>query len=728
MVKLNKRKLRDARPKAFPGEAIVAAGVGAAATIAGAAINAAATKSAAQRQAEAARQAARTQADALGKQNEIATQNQEKQISFIRSQNERNRDLQKEIQMNLQLLTGQQNENERLEATKIQVKHGGSMRKRLRNAKTNNTSSLQGRNGNLAFQVTDGGGVIPLGITPEGYELYELVGNDHNHYHKARGGKQKTGVGIKFADTNDGEFSTLSGEQTNVIEGEGNQNSNLGELMLVTPTDAKFISKHSMHGYNPAKAVLEGEDPVNAFAIQEAIKNVYGISDDGKHNSNSPVRRLRYAGGVNVIPIIPDLSLDYLAPVATGVAVGTRRGNQVKYGKQLRNGGRCKAASGFRFIKPPYPSMNWFNTIGDYDIYRPFGDTQNINWSGTEHNYVVPKSAQADYNIPEPLQANSLPPITRPTFDTDAIAAQHPNATGTRRLTTAQDNLIGAGISSGANLLAAGIGSIGNYISARNLARSYDDAGRILADAYGNLGIIDMNAIDRRSLRSAHAHAVVRTPYVNTLPELTLVDRSLQRRYSAIGSSSLSGAATLNRLSRAETDAYDMRSQIFSAAEKQREAIRQANAERITQVANANADRDVQANRDYTSSYLNLLQYNNDIENERITGAAQARADALSQRASVLANTNSANAQSIADAINVSGNSFANAFATNAKMANELEMSQYGWTAENYLNWVIRNADLAEAKMLYKRYKGKGGQYDTWAEQLENTFGTYNLV
>lgn len=706
MTKLNRKRLRNSRPKAFPGEAIVAAGIGAAASIAGAAMNAAATKNAAQKQADSIKLSAKQQAEALSKQSDIATQNQEKQISFTKGQNERNRDLQKEIQMNLQLLTGQQNENERLEATKIQVKNGGSVRKRLRSAKTNNTSLLRGRNDNLSFQVTDGGGVIPIGITPEGYELYELVGNDHEHYHTTKNGRSKTGVGIKFYD---GNFQTLKGQKTNVIEGEGNQNSNLGELMLVTPTDAKFISKHTMQGYNPAKAVLNGQDPEEAFAIQEEIKNLYGISDDGKKKSSSPVRKLRYAGGTNFITINPDLSLDYLAPVATGIVAGTMNRNKAKCGKRLRCGGRAKAAYGFNFNIPPYQTINW-----------PYKDFTNNGRYMNDSEYSIPEPHRLSYTLPTPTRIK----LSEETFNVTS-----PN-TGTpkRGLTTSQTNLIGSGISAGANLLASGIGNIGNTIAARSLAQAYGDAGRILTDAYGNLRTIDMNTLDRRNFRSAHSMAAIRTPYVNTAPELALIDRSLQRKYSNINRYGLNGAATLNRLSRVEADAYDMRSQVFAAAEKQREAIRQANVERITQVANANADRDAQANREYTNAYLGLLQYNNDIENERITGAAQARADALTQRSSVLANMRATNAQSLANAINVGGNSFANAIATNAKMQNELEMSRYGWTAENNLNWIIRNGDLEEAKLLYRRYKNQPGQYNIWAKQLEDAFGKENLV
>jgi len=677
MAKRN--RLRNSRLKAqFGIDGAIMAG----ATLAAAAINAASTASAAKQQADAVTASAQTNADALTRQNENNNALQEKSLTFTKEQNERNRDLQKDIQMNLQILAGQQNANQMREMARTQVKRGGSVRRKLRNS----TSLLQGSNGNLPFTVTDGGSVIPIGTTPEGYDLYEIVGNDHEHYHKAQGGRNKTGVGIRFANSS-------------TIEGEGNQNSNQGELMLVTPNDAKFISKHSLKGYNPAQAVLAGQDPLEAFAIQERIKDIYGISDDGKRSSNTPVRRMATSGAAVAIPITPDLSLDFLAPVATGVVAGTR---------QLKCGGRHKAAYGFNFSRPPYNNMDWFTTT--------------TNWNG----------AVGDYNIPTTRSMPMTPTITRPVLNTD-IFSNTPRPTtrsGRSSMTTVQGNLLGAGISAGSNLLAAGIGAIGNTIAARQLAGAYGQAGNILADAYSRLGGIDMSLLNRRDYRAAHAMAALQAPIVNTGAERSAAERTLQRNLGRINRGTLSSAATQDRSARAEVDYNDRIAQIESNADKLRQGILQENMARITQVANENANRDTQANQAYGQAYLSMLQYNNDIANERITGSAQARADALLQRQSTLANMRSANAQGFANAINTGGNAFANAFATNAKMQNELKMSRYGWTPENDLNYTIKNGDIDTARIYYKRYKkykGTGNQYDVWAKQLEDAFGESNL-
>lgn len=681
MAKRN--RLRNGRLKATFG---VDGAIMAGATLAAAAINAASTASAAKQQADAVTKSAETNADALIKQNENNNTLQEKSLNFTKEQNERNRDLQKDIQMNLQILAGQQNINQMRDMARTQVKRGGSVRRKLRNS----ASLLQGSNGNLPFTVTDGGSVIPIGTTPEGYDLYEIVGNDHEHYHKAQGGKNKTGVGIRFANSS-------------TIEGEGNQNSNQGELMLVTPNDAKFISKHSLKGYNPAQAVLAGQDPLEAFAIQERIKDIYGISDDGKHQSTYPVRRNRPYGGLTTLSITPDLSLDFLAPVATGVVAGTRDLNQAKYGRKLRCGGRHKAAYGYRYGKPPYNNMDWFPTT---------------SWNG----------AISDYNIPQTKSMTVAPTITRPTLSNNVFSNSYHPTTTKSGMTTAQGNLLGAGINAGANLLAAGIGAIGNTIAARQLAGAYGQAGNMLANAYSRLGGVDMSLLNRRDYRAAHAMAALQAPLINTGAERSAAERTLQRNLGRINRGTLSSAAAQNRSARAESDYNDRIAQIESNADKLRQGIIQENMARITQVSNENANRDTQANQAYGQAFLNLLQYKNDIANERITGAAQARADALLQRQSTLANMRAANAQGFANAINTGGNAFGSALATNAKMQNELEMSRYGWTAENDLNYTIKNADIDNARLLYKRYKGRDGQYAIWAKQLEDAFGKQNLV
>ena len=276
---MSRTKLRKARPKALFGEAaatLTAAGIQAAATAAAAAVQAKASRDAAKTQATNIKSAAEKQAEAIKAQSDSDKENTEKSLDLMREQHDEELAMQKDIQMDIQRAMGQQNENARLEQGKIQVRNGGLAKGKGNRRLSMPHSFLQG--GNMPFIVTDGGNAIPLGTTPEGYNLYEVRGNDHEHYHKAQGGKNKTGVGFHFADGS-------------IVEGEGNQNTNQGEYLLTTPTNAAFISKHSIDGFNPVKAVNAGMNPMQAFLLQEQIKRANGISDDGKGNSNPPIKK-----------------------------------------------------------------------------------------------------------------------------------------------------------------------------------------------------------------------------------------------------------------------------------------------------------------------------------------------------------------------------------------------------------------------------------------------------
>ena len=276
---MSRTKLRKARPKALFGEAaatLTAAGIQAAATAAAAAVQAKASRDAARTQATNIKSAAEKQAEAIKAQSDNDKENTEKSLDLMREQHDEELAMQKDIQMDIQRAMGQQNEDARLSQGKIQVRNGGLAKGKGNRRLAMPHSFLQG--GNMPFIVTDGGNAIPLGTTPEGYNLYEVRGNDHEHYHKAQGGKNKTGVGFHFADGS-------------VVEGEGNQNTNQGEYLLTTPTNAAFISKHSIDGFNPVKAVNAGMNPMQAFLLQEQIKRANGISDDGKGNYNPPVKK-----------------------------------------------------------------------------------------------------------------------------------------------------------------------------------------------------------------------------------------------------------------------------------------------------------------------------------------------------------------------------------------------------------------------------------------------------
>ncbi len=315
----------------------------AAATLAAAGMNAAATLKSANTQAKAVQENAKTQAQVIKEQTKNNTALQQESMNFTRQQNRENREQQQEIQTTLQMLAGQENMNNRFENTKVAVKYGG------RPKKLKEMQPLFYGGGNCPFTVTDGGGVIPLQIDANGYGLYELYGNDHDHYHKTSSGKQKSGVGIKFKDGS-------------VVEGEGNQNTNSGEKLLVTPNDAMFISKHSIAGFNPAQAVDMGMNPQDAFNIQQSLKLIKGINDDGSRMN--PARRRKALAGIDLLNAVNQTQYPQngTIDVATGTIYTTQNIPQqtiinpvepnitiAKCGghRKLKCGGRTKAKAGY---------------------------------------------------------------------------------------------------------------------------------------------------------------------------------------------------------------------------------------------------------------------------------------------------------------------------------------------------------------------------------------------
>ena len=581
----------------------------AAATLAAAGMQVGATVAAAKSQAKAVESSAKTQADSIKQQTTNNNNLQKESIAFTRSQNQENRQQQQDIQATLQMLAGQENMNDRMEANKMQVKYGGKpKRTRL------STTLPYGGGQQAPFQVTDGGGVIPVAIDPSGYGLYELVGNDHEHYHKTSGGKNKTGVGIKF---NDG----------SVVEGEGNQNTNQGELLYVTPNDAMFISKHSIDGFNPTEAVKQGVHPVQAFNIQEIIKARKGLNDDGSKAKCGKRRSLkRIMGGIT--SVIDQANMTQNPNNGTGSVAGG-----VIYG--INNS-----------TTSPVEDIN-------YNIAK-CGKRIHLKCGGRK------KAAWGDY--------------AGPTY----------NAVG---------NLLGAGLTTWGNMYASNI-----------LGKAYGRAGDILANAYSQMHGIDLSEIKREDYAAPHTLAVIRDANnISYDPQRERIRRNSASERREINRGTLSSAARQQRLAATNDRMMQRISEVDATENNAREPIRQGNAERITQTIQANADRDVQANKDYTGAMLQGMMYNNDIENTKITGAAQARADALAQSSTLRATALQNSANAIGSALTASGNAFGRAYEMKFENQNQIDSIMSGLDPKTASSRIL-DMSPKEAQAYYNRY------------------------
>lgn len=550
----------------------------AAATLAAAGMNTAATLKGASEQSKAVISNAKSQADAIKLQSENDTQLQKENIQFQKEQNNEIKEQQQQIQTTLQMMAGQENANDISERNKVALKLGGKGKHRRRLA-----TSFYG--GALPFKVTDGGGVIPINTDGNGYGLYEIVGNDHEHYHKAPGGKMKSGVGIKFDDGS-------------VVEGEGNQGTSRGEKLLVTPNDAMFISKHSIKGFNPSDAVDAGMNPQQAFIIQESIKSKYGIKDDG---SNMNKKRL---------------------------------GGNARRRRTLAEDGKLKT-----FLK---------------------------------------------------------------------------------------DNA-GAVYGAAGNLAGAGLQFAGNLIASNKLANSYAAAGRILSDAYGQMKTIDPSIISKEDFAPTHAMAAVRTANTNVNPLVERIRRNSQTERRMVNAGTTSDAVRQQRLAGINDRSYQRMSEIEANKRNMDDRIKSENARLITQVSGQNAQLDAQANQQYTAQKLTLAQYNNNIENAKIAGAAQANANATLQGTQVKSQALATGLGAIGAGLTASAQGFANSWSQKTMAERDFDKVLTGLDGDKKVQALITNPNShnrATAENLWKTWSNSDNEIlKSQAKQLDDVFG-----
>lgn len=545
---MNRRRLRNngERPKEFWG-AVVGGLIGAGASLFGAKMSGDAAVDSAQAQAEAIKEQTQEQAKVIREQisndNKLFNQSQ----ALTKQIHEEDKMMRRAENFNTLSLQSQENNINRDEAAKFKFAKGGIISKRrLRNA------------GNIPFEITDGGGAIFRGRTPEGFDLYELYGNDHEHYHKTKNGKAKTGVGIRVGYSNGGYANSK------IVEGEGNQNSSTGELMLTTPDNIYFISKHNIKGFNPAKAVKAGMNPMQAVNIQENIKDAYNISDSG---------------------------------------------NTAKYGRsckrKLANGGRVKFEPG-----------GW--TWGD---------------------------------------------------------------------------VTGLGIGALGNIGGAFITNYYNNKARNYLTDAYRERANVLTDAYSQMHGIDLNSIKREDYMPEPIIAALQDPRYDVSAQLSDARRMNLRRRKAIKNNSLSSASMLNRLSLSDSDLQDSYGRIYEDKYNKENAVKRENVKTVNEINSKNAELKSIGLRDYSNAKLNLLRYNNDINNSKIAAIAEAKGSSISGIASVNASTNMANASTWANALGNIGTSVGNAFTTVDKRRTDYRTNLASATTEGKVDLALMNND-----------------------------------
>lgn len=655
---MRRSKLRNKRPKALFGE-VAAAGIQAAATLAAAGIQARQMASSAKEQANAQIQGAQMQAKSIEQTNQNNNQLQQQSQQFIASENEANRQLQRDWQMNMQLAQGMLTSEDRRAESRIQVKKGGKVRrsnKGLRDA----SFPLQGRL--LGAKFTDGTdkhyGVF-LGYTPEGYPKFRAEGDKHSEYHED-GNKLSSGIGFK-----------IPGQDEIEVENE--------EVIVKRPTDYVIFSNVSRNGLKPSKLIESGAPTDAVLAFQEATNQSRNTSPVGK----------RYAAkaGLYVQPVlatgypVQDLNFDMVGPNSA----------YLMQRPALKRGGRVKAKLGYNGYQLGKPGWWGWTATGD-------------GGNGPYFSEVFP--SYIDSNTPDWLKAHSrVPAINFGNINYSSSQSTNPSGqiiktSGSKsfrdRLRGISGNLWGAGLTTLGNLGGAWLTSWGANRASKYLSKAYTDSADILANAYDRLQGVDMSSLKREDFAGAHYMPVVQSVYQNVNPQLENTNREFRRLMRATNAGTLSTAARLSRQASANSAAAEQRSAIYADQANREAQARLQNTQMINEAAAKNAEMDIQSRRDYMSQYVDLLKYNNDIANERITGRAQAIADGMLGGAGARATAAQTIGQSWGNAIAGSGQAFGNALAMDAKQRNDLMMARVSATRAGELNYLKYYASPAE--------------------------------
>lgn len=399
-------------------------------------------KDSAKTQSDSIKLAAEEQAAALKAQSENNNKLQEETIAFTKAENEKAREIQKNMQMNMEMMMGRQNAADRAKASKITVKYGGNVRRKLKNGGAN--KSHMPFTGELGFVITDGAEgiknpVIPLEYTSDGGVIMMVNPKLKDHDEKNKEGRK--GFGVATAT----EHSPFIPSKSN-LEMEG------GEIFKAKPYTGieSVISKHRLPGtnFNPAANYLAGGNYEEIFNIAENIKSLKNIPDSG-----NDVKRGKALNGTNlainqIYPVQPNIQTDSLGAIsasmigthnnnnaiATGFNVTDGQQNQVdrsrtnilaKYGKNRR----CLAKNGFISDK----ALGWMN-IGANTIGGINSTISNLLGSSytREANREVARLMGEAYTQSGDMMTNAydnltgidLSQISRDSFRTSPILAQ----------------------------------------------------------------------------------------------------------------------------------------------------------------------------------------------------------------------------------------------------------------------------------------------------------------
>ena len=283
-------------------------------------------------------------------------------------------------------------------------------------------------------------------------------------------------------------------------------------------------------------------------------------------------------------------------------------GNKAMYGRRyMKCGGRCRP-------KAPYGDSPY--TIGDYksDYYNNQFDD---DWDNP-YNRIL-----RGLNNPQPT--------------TGSTNTGNRGSWWSRQSPATQSTVIGSLTNLGGTLITA----LGNGIASGYMRRANNYANEVLTnarnqtrdtyiDAYNKMHGIDANGlINEDDFKATHAIANVRAGRFNINPQLAQVERDSSRQLKSIRGGINSALARQRLMSDVATRSQDARDKLYGEQTNQVEKINQNNIAQLNEVAMKNAELDTRSKTNLSALKVDVAKYNNDIENTKLQGIADATADAL---------------------------------------------------------------------------------------------------
>ena len=269
------------------------------------------------------------------------------------------------------------------------------------------------------------------------------------------------------------------------------------------------------------------------------------------------------------------------------------------------------------------------------------------------------------------------------------------------------------------NILGAGLSSLGLGLGSKYLWKNAGQAGNLLANAYGQLQGVNMSDVfgdnARASFNTGFYMPTVRRPRVNINPQLEKAAREATLQTRGINSNTLSSAGRLKRSAMTNASLNEIRSQLYADQANREEQIKQENNQAINEAGKTNAGLIMDYLKDYTSQRADLAKFNANVANERILGAAEARANAIQSQGQISAQAMQGIGNAFGSAFSQSALGFANAYNNKLTREHEFDMAMMGATPEARANYYANSKSISDSDAV-----SKANEYIRIAESTTN--------